>query len=180
MARTTASTRISTATGIRAALLCAAFAFGGLAQAQTTTQPASALGAAGQSTAPHTTNSQSAVSDQRSATGSSNAGTTGSAAGATNDVKNRSNIPHATPGQSTAASSGMTNSNPAGSGTTNAPIANSNVNDSIFDRADTNRDGQLSTAEAQQVPGLSTRFKELDKDRNGTLSRSEFAPYTRP
>ena len=49
-----------------------------------------------------------------------------------------------------------------------------------FDRADTNRDGQLSTAEAQQVPGLSTRFKELDKDRNGTLSRSEFAPYTRP
>ena len=68
----------------------------------------------------------------------------------------------------------------SGSGTTNAPIANSNVNDSIFDRADTNRDGQLSTAEAQQVPGLSTRFKELDKDRNGTLSRSEFAPYTRP
>ena len=129
MTRTTASTRISTATGIRAALLCAAFAFGGLAQAQTTTQPASALGAAG---------------------------------------------------QSTAASSGMTNSNPAGSGTTNAPIANSSVNDSIFDRADTNRDGQLSTAEAQQVPGLSTRFKELDKDRNGTLSRSEFAPYTRP
>ncbi|WP_313072282.1 hypothetical protein [Melaminivora sp.] len=43
-----------------------------------------------------------------------------------------------------------------------------------FDRADTNHDGRISAAEAEKIPGLASRFKDLDRDRNGTLSRSEF------
>lgn len=44
----------------------------------------------------------------------------------------------------------------------------------VFERADTNRDGQLSPQEATHVPAIAQRFKELDKDGNGLLSRSEF------
>ena len=43
-----------------------------------------------------------------------------------------------------------------------------------FDRADTNKDGQLSAQEAAKLPAIGQRFKELDSDHNGTLSRSEF------
>lgn len=43
-----------------------------------------------------------------------------------------------------------------------------------FDRADANKDGQLSAQEAAQLPAISQRFKQLDADKNGTLSRSEF------
>lgn len=43
-----------------------------------------------------------------------------------------------------------------------------------FDRADTNRDGQLSPQEATHIPAIAQRFKELDADGNGQLSRSEF------
>jgi len=43
-----------------------------------------------------------------------------------------------------------------------------------FDRADTNKDGQLSAQEAAQLPAIGQRFKELDADQNGSLSRAEF------
>ncbi|HVL46167.1 MAG TPA: EF-hand domain-containing protein, partial [Acidovorax sp.] len=43
-----------------------------------------------------------------------------------------------------------------------------------FDRADTNKDGQLSPQEAAALPAISQRFKELDTDQNGSLSRAEF------
>lgn len=43
-----------------------------------------------------------------------------------------------------------------------------------FDRADTNQDGQLSAREAAQLPAIGQRFKELDSDGNGSLSRAEF------
>ncbi|CAN7437343.1 calcium-binding protein [Acidovorax sp. Leaf76] len=43
-----------------------------------------------------------------------------------------------------------------------------------FDRADANKDGQLSAQEAAKLPAIGQRFKELDADKNGTLSRSEF------
>ena len=43
-----------------------------------------------------------------------------------------------------------------------------------FDRADANKDGQLSPQEAAKLPAIGQRFKELDADQNGTLSREEF------
>jgi hypothetical protein len=43
-----------------------------------------------------------------------------------------------------------------------------------FERADTNRDGQLSAQEAARLPAIGGRFKQLDADGSGALSRSEF------
>lgn len=43
-----------------------------------------------------------------------------------------------------------------------------------FERADTNHDGQLSAAEAQALPVIASRLRELDSDRNGSLSLEEF------
>ncbi|MEX8192922.1 EF-hand domain-containing protein [Comamonas guangdongensis] len=43
-----------------------------------------------------------------------------------------------------------------------------------FQRADTNRDGQLSAEEARHLPAVSQRFEEMDTDRNGQLSLAEF------
>ena len=43
-----------------------------------------------------------------------------------------------------------------------------------FDKADSNKDGQLSAQETATLPAVSQRFKELDTDKNGSLSRAEF------
>ena len=43
-----------------------------------------------------------------------------------------------------------------------------------FDRADANHDGQLSAQEAARLPAISQRFKALDTNRDGALSRTEF------
>lgn len=43
-----------------------------------------------------------------------------------------------------------------------------------FDRADANRDGQLSAQEAQSFPAIGNRFQQFDKNRDGQLSREEF------
>lgn len=51
---------------------------------------------------------------------------------------------------------------------------------SAFERADTNRDGQLSAAEAAQLPAIGNRFQQLDKDRSGGLSRAEFDAGAKP
>jgi hypothetical protein len=58
----------------------------------------------------------------------------------------------------------------SGSGGTSAAAAAA----AAFDRADTNKDGQLSPQEAAALPAISQRFKELDTDQNGSLSRAEF------
>jgi hypothetical protein len=43
-----------------------------------------------------------------------------------------------------------------------------------FMRADANGDGKLSKAEAARLPGVSSKFDALDKDKDGALSMSEY------
>ncbi|MCE1191958.1 MAG: EF-hand domain-containing protein [Acidovorax sp.] len=57
-----------------------------------------------------------------------------------------------------------------GPGTGNPSRAATNA----FNRADADKDGKLSEQEATQLPAISQRFKELDTDRNGSLSPTEF------
>lgn len=52
--------------------------------------------------------------------------------------------------------------------------ASSQASALAFDRADVNKDGQLSAKEAATLPAIGQRFKELDADQNGVLSRDEF------
>jgi Ca2+-binding EF-hand superfamily protein len=40
--------------------------------------------------------------------------------------------------------------------------------------ADTNRDGNLTRAEAQTITAVRLNFEELDANKDGMLSRSEF------
>lgn len=58
----------------------------------------------------------------------------------------------------------------SGPGSNSSPLAST----AAFDRADANKDGQLSAKEAGKLPAIGQRFKELDTDQNGTLSRNEF------
>jgi Ca2+-binding EF-hand superfamily protein len=44
----------------------------------------------------------------------------------------------------------------------------------LFARIDTNSDGKVSKDEAARMPGVATRWEELDKNKDGALSREEF------
>ena len=61
-----------------------------------------------------------------------------------------------------------------GEGLVQRRIATVHPQRAAFERADANRDGQLSAQEARQLPAISQRFEEIDSDRNGQLSRAEF------
>lgn len=69
------------------------------------------------------------------------------------------------------ASSGSTGN--SGSTVSGTQTAQSTIN-AAFARADANQDGQLSPAEAASFPAIGNRFKELDRDRDGSLSLQEF------
>ena len=57
---------------------------------------------------------------------------------------------------------------------TPAAPASSSV-DQAFDRADANGDGKLTLREAERFPAVAERFSQFDQDKNGSLSREEFA-----
>lgn len=47
--------------------------------------------------------------------------------------------------------------------------------DAAFDRADVNGDGKLDRAEAARFPVIEQRFDQIDRDRDQSVSREEFA-----
>jgi Ca2+-binding EF-hand superfamily protein len=46
--------------------------------------------------------------------------------------------------------------------------------DAAFNRADVNRDGQLSRTEAEHFPAVAQRFEQIDSNHDGFISREEF------
>lgn len=56
-----------------------------------------------------------------------------------------------------------------------APQPSAPTADQAFDRADANGDGKLTLREAERFPAVAERFHQFDVDKNGSLSRAEFA-----
>jgi hypothetical protein len=46
--------------------------------------------------------------------------------------------------------------------------------DAAFNRADVNRDGKLSRAEAEHFPAVAQRFEQIDSNHDSFISREEF------
>lgn len=46
--------------------------------------------------------------------------------------------------------------------------------DAAFNRADADRDGKLSRAEAEHFPAVAQRFEQIDGNRDSFISREEF------
>jgi hypothetical protein len=64
---------------------------------------------------------------------------------------------------------------------TPAPAAAPSAAEAAFKRADANSDGKLSKEEAARLPAIAAKFTDLDKDKDGALSMSEFmAGYEAP
>ncbi|MBI5463276.1 MAG: hypothetical protein HY941_13925 [Gammaproteobacteria bacterium] len=47
----------------------------------------------------------------------------------------------------------------------------------VFNRLDTNKDGQLNAVEASEDDGLSSKWTEVDQDQNGVIDRAEFSAF---
>ncbi|CAG1019530.1 partial serine/threonine-protein phosphatase 2B regulatory subunit, partial [Burkholderiaceae bacterium] len=60
-------------------------------------------------------------------------------------------------------------------GTTASPAGSQATIDAAFKQADTDADGKLSQAELGRIPALATRFADLDKDKDGSVSTQEFS-----
>ena len=78
--------------------------------------------------------------------------------------------PGAAPKAQGGASFGPGNSSP----TLITPPSRTSSATTAFDRADANADGKLSPQEAATLPAIGNRFQQLDTDRDGSLSHTEF------
>lgn len=67
-----------------------------------------------------------------------------------------------------------TNANGGSSGAAAAATDAKTGAAAAFDRADTNKDGKLTVQEAARLPVIGQNFKQLDTDKDGSLSRTEF------
>jgi EF hand len=52
--------------------------------------------------------------------------------------------------------------------------------EAAFQRADADKDGRLSKAEAAKLPAVAARFDELDADKDGSLSMAEYMTGVAP
>lgn len=52
--------------------------------------------------------------------------------------------------------------------------------EAAFKRVDANADGKISKDEATAMPALASKFTELDRDKDGALSLSEFMAGVAP
>jgi EF hand len=52
--------------------------------------------------------------------------------------------------------------------------------ETAFQRADADKDGKLSKAEAAKLPAVAARFDELDADKDGNLSMAEYLAGVTP
>jgi EF hand len=55
-----------------------------------------------------------------------------------------------------------------------------NMAEAAFQRADADKDGKLSKAEAAKLPAVAARFDELDADKDGSLSMAEYMAGVAP
>lgn len=62
---------------------------------------------------------------------------------------------------------------PAQPGTSPATVSPKNLA-TAFEKADTDKDGRLSTTEAEKLPEIARQFTQLDTNHDGFLSRREF------
>jgi hypothetical protein len=70
----------------------------------------------------------------------------------------------------------QTPSGAAGGSTSPGTAANAAATvDAAFKRADTNGDSKLSPDELKQIPQLASRFGDLDTDKDGAISNTEFS-----
>ena len=57
---------------------------------------------------------------------------------------------------------------------TDAAAKDKSAIEAAFRRADVNKDGKLTRAEAEMLPSVAARFDEIDKDKKGYLTLDEF------
>ena len=74
----------------------------------------------------------------------------------------------------TTAAWAQTSTGPAG---TDKPMSKQEMM-AAFTKADANKDGKLDIVEAENVPGLVARFKQVDTDGDGMVSKAEFEKAT--
>lgn len=68
----------------------------------------------------------------------------------------------------------QTNMGPAGA---DKPMSRADMM-AAFTNADANKDGKLDIVEAENVPGLVARFKQVDTDGDGMVAKAEFEKAT--
>ncbi len=69
---------------------------------------------------------------------------------------------------------------PGGTTPGSAPTAGGDATPPMFKELDSNKDGYVSRDEAKRSAEVTARFSELDKDRDGRLTVSEFRTGTQP
>ena len=84
------------------------------------------------------------------------------------------------PGAAPKAQGGPSYGPATSSPTPSAPTATGTSATTAFDRADANADGKLGPDEAATLPAIGNRFQQLDTDRDGSLSRTEFEKGAKP